>query len=295
LEDYYREVCVGGNTTNCVDLSVLVTEGYIAEIPEDPKGGGYKVGISSNNRVSVVAEKAVLGESIVLNKLVPEWNTEAFEGENYLAKISAYFAPPRSFDPTAINQIGTLSADLNKWSGFVLAPNGKIYGIPLDSESVLEIDPNTQTTMLFGNFVGTHKWNGGVLAPNGKIYGIPSNPTQILEFDPETKEVNTFGDLGNGSLKWNGGVLAPNGKIYGIPSNSTQILEFDPETKEVNTFGDLGNGLLKWSRGVLAPNGKIYGIPSNSSEVLEFDPNTKNIALFGSLSSSSINRRRIGS
>jgi hypothetical protein len=64
----------------------------------------------------------------------------------------------------------------------VLAPNGKIYGIPFGSSEILEIDPINQTTSLFGSF-GTSggKWGSGVLAPNGKIYGIPRNSKQVLE------------------------------------------------------------------------------------------------------------------
>ena len=76
---------------------------------------------------------------------------------------------------------GNLSGT-SKWSGGVLAPNGKIYGIPSYSTQILEIDPNTRTTTLFGDFSsGWGKWIGGVLAPNGKIYAIPHNSTQILE------------------------------------------------------------------------------------------------------------------
>ena len=40
------------------------------------------------------------------------------------------------------NLIGSLSGS-DKWAGGVLAPNGKIYGIPYDSSSILEIDTGT--------------------------------------------------------------------------------------------------------------------------------------------------------
>ena len=80
---------------------------------------------------------------------------------------------------------GSLSGT-NKWRGGVLAPNGKIYGIPFNSTQVLEVDPATQTTQLFGSLSGANKWGGGVLAPNGKIYGIPINSTQVLEVDKST-------------------------------------------------------------------------------------------------------------
>ena len=75
---------------------------------------------------------------------------------------------------------GSLSGTA-KWVGGVLAPNGKIYGIPHNSTTVLEIDSVAQTTTTFGSLSGTFKWAGGVLAPNGKIYGIPIDSTTVLE------------------------------------------------------------------------------------------------------------------
>ena len=129
-----------------------------------------------------------------------------------------------SLEPS-INLFGSLSTSQNEWIGGVLAPNGKIYGIPANSTQVLEIDPVNQTTNLFGSLsTSQNKWYGGVLAPNGKIYGIPTNSTQVLEIDPINQTTNLFGSL-SGDQEWFSGVLAPNGKIYGIPFDSTQVLE----------------------------------------------------------------------
>jgi hypothetical protein len=180
------------------------------------------------------------------------------------------------------NLFGSLSGT-SKWYGGVLAPNGKIYGIPYSSTQVLEIDPVAGTTALFGSLSGTSKWIGGVLAPNGKIYGIPYSSTQVLEIDPVAGTTALFGSL-SGAYKWIGGVLAPNGKIYGIPYDSTQVLEIDPVAGTTNLFGSLPAGTSKWYGGVLAPNGKIYGIPRSSTQVLEIDPVAGTTALFGSLS-----------
>jgi hypothetical protein len=72
---------------------------------------------------------------------------------------------------------GLTLTDGGKWVGGVLAPNGKIYGIPLDATDVLVINPenNTATRTNFGiTLTDSAKWIGGVLAPNGKIYGIPA-------------------------------------------------------------------------------------------------------------------------
>jgi hypothetical protein len=75
-----------------------------------------------------------------------------------------------------------------KWAGGVLAPNGKIYGIPSDATSVLIIDPTTNTadTTTITGLTGIGKWVGGVLAPNGKIYGIPWGISYALILDPKS-------------------------------------------------------------------------------------------------------------
>ena len=185
---------------------------------------------------------------------------------------------------TTSNGSGSLSGSA-KWYGGVLAPNGKIYGIPAVSSSVLVIDPATGITTTFGSLSGTYKWIGGVLAPNGKIYGIPYASTSVLVIDPATNTTSTFGSL-SGSSKWYGGVLAPNGKIYGIPFTSTSVLVIDPAVGTATTFGSL-SGTNKWDGGVLAPNGKIYGIPYDSTSVLVIDPATNTTSTFGSLSGSS--------
>ena len=142
-----------------------------------------------------------------------------------------------SLEPN-INLFGSFSGN-NKWLGGVLAPNGKIYGIPGNSTQILEIDPVNQTTSLFGSLSGGTKWYGGVLAPNGKIYGISRNSTQILEIDPVNQTTSLFGNL-TGENKWLGGVLAPNGKIYGIPFYSTQVLEIS-DINSPNVIGSDAN------------------------------------------------------
>ena len=86
-----------------------------------------------------------------------------------------------SFAPQ-VSTFGSLTGTL-KWRGGVLAPNGKIYGIPYSATTILEIDPVTKTTSEFGSLTGANKWQGGVLAPNGKIYGISYDSTTVLEID----------------------------------------------------------------------------------------------------------------
>ena len=79
IEGDYTEICEtgdepGGSTiTNCegkIDLRSLVPI-YIAAIPSDPKGGGYRIAINpANNGVSLYADQAVLGETIEQNPII---------------------------------------------------------------------------------------------------------------------------------------------------------------------------------------------------------------------------------
>lgn len=181
-----------------------------------------------------------------------------------------------------VSTFGSTGSAGDKWIGGVLATNGKIYTIPHNATSVLEIDPIARTATTFGSLTGSTKWVGGVLAPNGKIYGIPYSASKILEIDPIARTATTFGSVGTATDKWAGGVLASNGKIYGIPYTSTTVLEIDPIAQTTATFGSL-TGSGKWDGGVFATNGKIYGIPSNATNIVEIDPIARTATTFGSL------------
>ena len=196
---------------------------------------------------------------------LPKWDKASYDTtdiDDTVAFVDSYDAVQTQVTSTFGSLVGA-----TKWIGGVLASNGKIYGIPADTTSILEIDPSNNSTSTFGSFTGTGKWAGGVLAPNGKIYAIPLGSTSILEIDPSNNTTSTFGSF-TGSSKWLGGVLAPNGKIYAMPYVVTSILIIDPSNNTTSTFGSF-TGTGKWFGGVLAPNGKIYGIPASIANILE--------------------------
>ena len=183
------------------------------------------------------------------------------------------------------SQFGDTGAGTAKWVGGVLAPNGCIYGIPHSSNTILKIDPTTDTITTFGDVgADTYKWYGGVLAPNGCIYGIPFNIGTVLKIDPVTDTFTTFASAAYG---YAGGAVAENGAIYCVPwKTNTTILKIDPETDTTTEFGSLAADSDKWRGGILAPNGFIYGIPDTSTSVLKIDPTTDTVTTFGSLSGS---------
>ena len=80
--------------------------------------------------------------------------------------------------PPVISEMGGPHPGEWKWHGGVLSPYDRcIYAIPQFAESVLKIDPQTQTTSEIGgpfpgaSPTGKHKWYGGLLGGDGCIYG----------------------------------------------------------------------------------------------------------------------------
>lgn len=183
-----------------------------------------------------------------------------------------------------------LGTSIAKWWGAVLGSDGKIYGIPRNSSTILIIDPMTETASLSymggGPLSGGNKWSGGALALNGKIYTAPFSTSSIMIMDTiaGTSSISTMGADLSGSQKWVGGVRANNGKIYFIPYDATDILIVDPVTETATRSAmsaDL-SGSAKWDGGVLGPDGKIYGIPYNAEDIIIIDPDT-NIAIRSNL------------
>jgi general secretion pathway protein G len=65
----YKEICGETINANCVDLSGLVPS-YINNIPLDPSGSNYLIGVNPNNNgISVWADQAEKSE-IVINKIL---------------------------------------------------------------------------------------------------------------------------------------------------------------------------------------------------------------------------------
>jgi len=187
------------------------------------------------------------------------------------------------------------------WRGAVLGPDGvKIYGIPTNASSILEVDPIARTVTTFGQLgtvnsewscagalhCGMDKWIGGVLTKAGKIIGIPFAAESVLEVDPMTHSITTFGVISSSlERKWLGGVLAGNGRVYAIPYDADAVLEIDPDTHALSLFGNLGPQPCKWYDGVRAPNDRIYAIPYSERYVLEIDPERRRATPFATVQS----------
>ena len=118
-------------------------------------------------------------------------NYELFQGsvfapDGQLWGVTCYYDKLVSYstDTGTVTIHGDVVSGNGKWVGGCLAPNGKLYFAPLNSGSILEVDPDTgssveipiDTALESGN-----KFRGCVLAPNGSIYFIPYNATSALK------------------------------------------------------------------------------------------------------------------
>jgi hypothetical protein len=178
--------------------------------------------------------------------------------------------------------------------GSVLGPNGKVYGIPYSNAGpaqLMELDPVTGSTVLFGPSFPAFSFTSGVLAPNGMIYTVPYTNTAIYEIDPTKRTATAVTGVLVGG--YSNGSLAPNGKIYMFPYDApnTNVLEFDPNTKQMTSIGNnFAGGLAnKYEDGVMAPNGKIYTIPRDATNVAEISTGSVGTFCTGLLTSSYLN------
>lgn len=73
----------------------------------------------------------------------------------------------------------TLGAGTAAWGGGALAVSGKIVVHGQNEPTILVIDPDTDTFVLSGSFVGASKLVGSVLTITGQILGIPHNATYV--------------------------------------------------------------------------------------------------------------------
>jgi hypothetical protein len=182
-------------------------------------------------------------------------------------------------DTTSLTGLSSSDA----WTSGALGADGKIYGLPYQTASVLIIDPDSHhhgmgtldTTSLTG-LSTSDGWKGAVLAANGNIYGVPQSGGSVLVIDPEAGTLDTSSLTGL-SHHYTESVLAPSGKIYGIPGSGHSVLVIDPAagTLDTSSLSGIASGMT-YGGGALADDGKIYCVPYSEGDtttaVLVIDP-----------------------
>lgn len=172
--------------------------------------------------------------------------------------------------------VSTVVSGASRFLGAVLAPNGRLFGIPNGLTSNFYIDTATDTELMFSNSpvsLGTAGWQGGALGPNGIIYTVPNTNANFMAIDPVALTHAIYTTAAGGwtftAGGWSGACLAPNGKIYCAPSSATSILCINPATNTASNVPTAGQPALSSATpcycAVLAPNGNIYFTPGTNT------------------------------
>jgi len=147
-----------------------------------------------------------------------------------------------------------LTGNNNKWRGGCLAPDGKIYCCPYNSNCVLIINPSNDTINLtdISGFSGSY--TGAVLAPNGKIYCAPTSGTNVLVIIPSNlpslssgRRWYTINISSWGTINSFGPILSPTGNVIISCWNCNP---FNPTNRG---FPCISTGLPKYPLWMLAP------------------------------------------
>jgi hypothetical protein len=133
------------------------------------------------------------------------------------------------------------NAPARAWAGGVLLRDGRVVGIPFSAQTVLVIDPVSNTSEQWPITGGgvEEGWFGGVLLPDGSVIAIPRQADQFLRIDPVTRTAKRIGEAlpppaGDAVLgRFRGGVLAHSGFVYAAPSGANFIARLDPATETV--------------------------------------------------------------
>ena len=187
---------------------------------------------------------------------------------------------------TTITQpnVSTVIGGTGRFLGSILAPNGRIFGIPAGATSNTYIDTATDTVVTFSNGAafGGGGWGGGALGSNGKIYTVPNGVANFMVLDPvaltHVIKTTAAGGWTHTTSGWAGGVLAPNGKIYCAPASATNILCINPATDTASNVPTAGQPSLTGNScycAILAPNGYIYFTPFTATKFIKFNPTTE--------------------
>ena len=215
------------------------------------------------------------------SKTFPLWFQDGTKNANYASEYGRCLAnmPIATNDNNVANPFDALPVLSGKNLSGTLAPNGKIYCAPFNSDFILVIDTSNNSTYTFGSGLGGTLWSTGVLADNGKIYCPPFAGDSVLVIDTNS---DTYYEILEGSFAigtatdiWAGGSKASNGKIYFAPYRNVSILVIDPTAETFTTIAapEL-NADANFFSTCLGLDGKIYCIPFSYTQIMVIDPAT---------------------
>ena len=153
------------------------------------------------------------------------------------------------------------------------APGGKVYLLPYNSMSTVELDTITDTTTVLSSsqtqLSRAPKIYGACYVDNA-IYGMSFENKAIYKFDLHNK---TYSQLATVSNHYWGICYGGDGYIYSLTVDAAnKILRYKISGNTVEELSGLTTDNNKYQRLLLHPNGKIYSTPQYYTKIIELDP-----------------------
>jgi len=264
------------------ESGVLAPNGKIYLAPRN--GSLLSVIDPSTNTVSVINSTFPGGAAFYIGGVL------APNGKIYLNQ--AGISVGRVIDP-ATNTVATpytfsgITTSLNGQFVFVVAPNGKLYGMPITGNSLIRVvDPSNDTAtniVTLGSAI-----NGGatLLAPNGKIL-FTANGTNGYAFDPNNNTITTLNNFSTNFSGQGGAILHQSGFIVTLSGTGStpNLLKYDPSNDTITTLAfNPGPAIptgLPFSCSILSPNGKIYPTPYDATIGFIIDVENLRLTTYG--------------
>jgi prepilin-type N-terminal cleavage/methylation domain-containing protein len=240
-----KDICINGNTTNCVDLGVIVPD-YLAGIPVEPAGGAYRVSINEeNNRIRVRASNAEQGQIIVVNPALEERiQAQIIAGTIVVTGTQTLVEGRLVYTNNAGTQtyIDRPSTTISCPTGYIAVPGNSMYGtndfcvMKYEAKAVATSDPTvgllTPTTGLntiANNTTATTAANGRAIASVASGYPIANiNQTTAASYCTtagaslitNAEWMTIARNIEGQGANWTGGTVGSGGLWRGHSDNS---------------------------------------------------------------------------
>ena len=262
------------------ESGVLAPNGKIYLIPRN--GSLLNVIDPATNTVSVINSTFPGGAAFYTGGVL------APNGKIYLNQ--AGISVGRVIDPST-NTVSTpytfsgITTSLNGQFVFVVAPNGKLYGMPITGNSLIRVvDPSNDTATNIVTLGSSISGGSAVLAPNGKIY-FTATGTNGYAFDPSNNSITTLtkyfgGGQGGAAVDFSGYIVSLSGS-----GTAPNLLKYNPNDDTATTISlNPGPTLPSGSWGfaiVVAPNGKLYFPPHDATIGFVLDMENYRLTTYG--------------
>jgi hypothetical protein len=135
--------------------------------------------------------------------------------------------------------IGTANSATEVYVGFTLAPNGNLYAPPQSLNSILKVEPSTNTVTRIAGVLGAQnpKYTGFVLGTDGNLYALPRTAPSVLKLNPTTDTITQIPFSIVYSSHFIRACLGFDGYIYGSAGHTPYTARYDYVN---NTFTNIG-------------------------------------------------------